>query len=46
MTMIRDRYAAVMEAAREAVASGQLAGLEEALRAFDEGGARWRKKSA
>ncbi len=46
MTMIRDRYAAVVEAAREAVASGQLDGLKEALRAFDEGEARWRKKAS
>jgi len=46
MTMVRDRYAAVVEAARKAVATEQLAGLEEALRVFDEGEARWRKRSA
>ncbi len=46
VTMIRDRYAAVVEAAREAVASGQLDGLRAALEAFDEGEARWRKKAS
>lgn len=42
LTMVRDRYEALVQATREAVATGQIGSLREALDIFDGANNKWR----